>query len=118
MATTVVEIHVPLREAPGLAQDEYPFPWIEKIEDFLGRMEDQGQVEVFDDGEEFGDVYIFFIIGVEEDGLLAVASRVASLDGVSDGAFAMVTDDEAEEFGQGRRVKLVPSGRSWRKEAC
>ncbi|MFD0887759.1 hypothetical protein ACFQ08_24730 [Streptosporangium algeriense] len=106
MATTVVEIHVPLREAPGHAQDEYPFPWIEKIEDFLAQMEDQGGAEVFDDGEEFGDVYVFFITGGDEGTLLAVASRVASLDEVPDGAFAVVTDDEAEEFGCGRRVEL------------
>jgi hypothetical protein len=28
MATTVVEIHVPLHEAPSLAETEYQFPWI------------------------------------------------------------------------------------------
>jgi|GEM_PF-4435967 len=38
--------------------------------------------------------------------LLRVASEVAALDRVPAGAFAMVTDDEAEEFGMGRRVEL------------
>ncbi|GGS98348.1 hypothetical protein GCM10010156_65690 [Planobispora rosea] len=106
MATTVVEIHVPLRETPGRARDEDPFPWIEKIEDFLVQMEDQGKAEVFDDGEEFGDVYVFSITGGDEDALLGVASRVASLGEVPSGAFAVITDGEAEEFGRGRRVEL------------
>ncbi|WP_049567460.1 hypothetical protein [Nonomuraea sp. SBT364] len=106
MARTVVEIHVPLRESPRLSETDYAFPWIEEIEEFLTEMEEQGPAEVFDVGEEFGDVYVFFISGAEEAALLNVASRVAALDGVPDGAFAMVTDDEAEEFGSGRRVKL------------
>ncbi|WP_440072289.1 hypothetical protein [Streptosporangium sp. OZ121] len=106
MATTVVEIHVPLREAPGLAKTEYQFPWIDEIEEFLFALEQQGEVEVFDDGESFEDVYVFFVTGADESALLAAASRVATLDGVPAGAFAMITDDEAEEFGLGRRVDL------------
>ncbi|MEV0819896.1 hypothetical protein [Nonomuraea rubra] len=106
MTNTVVEIHVPLREGPRLSETDYAFPWIDVIEEFLAEVEEQGQAEVFDDGEEFGDVYVFFISGAEEDMLLRVASRVAALDGVPDGAFAMVSDDEAEEFGLGRRVEL------------
>ncbi|MEU7896039.1 hypothetical protein AB0B45_24700 [Nonomuraea sp. NPDC049152] len=106
MAATVVEIHVPLQETPGLAATDYPFPWIEQIEDFLVRMEEEVRAEVFDDGEEFGDVYVFFITGADEAALLAVASRVAALEGVPAGSFAMVSDDAAEEFGLGRRVDL------------
>ncbi|WP_269814327.1 hypothetical protein [Lentzea terrae] len=37
---------------------------------------------------------------------MATASRTAKLDGVPPGVYAMVTDDEAEEFGLGRRVDL------------
>jgi hypothetical protein len=50
---------------------------IDEIEEFLFELEQQGEVEVFDDGEEFGDVYVFF-----------------------------VADDEATEFGLGRRIDL------------
>ncbi|WP_084965966.1 hypothetical protein [Thermoactinospora rubra] len=106
MADTVVEIHVPLRETPDRSETSYPFPWIDAIEEFLTEAEEQGLAEVFDDGEEFGDVYVFSITGAGEDRLLEIASRAAALDGVPGGAFAMVTDDEAEEFGLGRRVDL------------
>ncbi|SNT62592.1 hypothetical protein SAMN05216276_109215 [Streptosporangium subroseum] len=106
MTTTVVEIHVPLHETPGLAETEYQFPWIDEIEEFLFELEQQGEVEVFDDGEQFGDVYVFFVAGADESALLAAASRVAALDGIPTGAFAMITDDEAAEFGLGRRIDL------------
>ncbi|MEV4517171.1 hypothetical protein AB0K00_50485 [Dactylosporangium sp. NPDC049525] len=105
----VVEIHVPLVPAENLAPDGYPFPWIEQVEDFLVQLEDEGAVEVYDDGEQHGGVYVFFITGAEEAGLLAAASRVAALDGVPPGTFAMVTDDQASEFGMGRRVNLPVS---------
>lgn len=106
MPTMVVEIHVPLLPTPHLPDGAYPFPWIETVEDFLAGLEDQGDVEVFDDGEEHGDAYVFFITGAGEVRLLAVASRVATLPGVPAGAFAVVSDDGAEEFGLGRRVTL------------
>lgn len=106
MPTMVVEIHVPLLPAPGLPDGSYPFPWIEEVEDFLSDLEDQGDVEVFDEGEDDGDVYVFFITGAGERDLLAVASRVATLPGVPEGAVAVVSNDEAEEFGLGRRVAL------------
>ncbi|WP_106330137.1 hypothetical protein [Actinoplanes italicus] len=106
MADTVVEIHVPLTPNPGLQPGDYPFPWIDTVEEFLSELEDDGTVEVPDDGEEFGDVYVFVIRGAGEADLLAAASRVAALDDVPAGAFAMVTDDEAPEWGLGRRVPL------------
>lgn len=109
---TIVEIHVPLVAASGVTEDEYAFPWIDDVQDFLADLDEQGGVQEYDDGEEYGDVYVFFITGTREEALLAVASRVATLDGVPAGAFAMVTDDEAEEFGMGRRVDLpLPAGR-------
>ncbi|MFF4309687.1 hypothetical protein [Streptomyces sp. NPDC001507] len=100
MPTVVVEIHVPLLPTPGLPDGSYPFPWIEEVEDFLG------DVEVFDEGEEDGDVYVFFVSRAGEGDLLAVASRVATLPGVPAGAVAVISNDEAEEFGLGRRVAL------------
>ncbi|MFC0503630.1 hypothetical protein [Micromonospora costi] len=109
MAEIVVEIHVPLVATPGLAARAYQFPWIEDIEDFLADLEGQGAVEVIDEGEEYGDVYVFAIGGAEEARLLAAASRVAMLDRVPRGAFAVVTDDETDDIGQGRRVDLEKS---------
>lgn len=105
----IVEIHVPLTPAPGLEPGAYAFPWIDQVEDFLVDLEDEGIVEVYDDGEEVDDVYVFFIAGATEASLLAAASRVAALDGVPAGVFAMVTDDEAAEYGMGRRVDLPVS---------
>ncbi|MDP9794174.1 hypothetical protein J2S43_002686 [Catenuloplanes nepalensis] len=97
-----VEIHVPLR--PGASGE--PPAWIDRIEEFLYELDEQGVIEVFDDGEEWGEVYIFFIAGAAEGRLIDVATRVATLDGVPAGVFARVTDDRAADFGMGRRVEL------------
>ncbi|MFE4424310.1 hypothetical protein [Streptomyces sp. NPDC056817] len=59
-----------------------------------------------DEGEEYGEAYVFFISGAAEADLLAVASRVTRVPGIPSGVFAMVTNDEAEEIGLGRRVEL------------
>jgi hypothetical protein len=96
----VVEIHVPLAPASG------PHPWIDRIEEFLAELEEDGTVEVPDDGEEFGNVYVFLVAGAGEADLLTAASRAVSLDDVPRGAFAMITDDGAPEWGLGRRVEL------------
>ncbi|MDG4804543.1 hypothetical protein [Micromonospora sp. WMMD980] len=32
MAELIVEVHVPLVPATGLAADAYPFPWIDDVE--------------------------------------------------------------------------------------
>ena len=66
MPEMVVEIHVPLMATPGLAGNEYPFPWIDDVQDFLANLDEQGDVQEYDDGEEDGDVYIFFITGSSE----------------------------------------------------
>jgi hypothetical protein len=106
VAETVVEIHVPLVSPADLPDGDYPFPWIRVVDDFLAGLEEAGEIEVFDEGEEFGRAYAFFITGAELAALLAVAGRIAALPVVPAGAFAVVTDDEAEEMGRGRRVKL------------
>jgi hypothetical protein len=103
----VVEIHVPLGEAPGTPEDSYAFPWIDQVEDFLAEQE---VTEAHDEGEEYGEAYVFFITGAAEADLLAVASRVARVPGIPSGVFAMVTNDEAEEIGLGRRVELPLDG--------
>ncbi len=109
MPETVVEIHVPLVSPADLSAGAYPFPWIRQVDEFLEDLQERGEVEVFDEGEEFGRVYVFFVTAAELDDLLAVAARVAGLPGVPAGAFAMVTDDEAVAMGRGRRVKLTAS---------
>ncbi|MEW5536831.1 hypothetical protein [Streptomyces cyaneofuscatus] len=110
MTATLVEIHVPLPPTPDPPDGSFPHAWIDQVEDFLVDLEDEGGVEVHDEGEEYGDAYVFFVTGAAEEELLAVASRVATLPGVPAGAFAVVSDDEAEEFGQGRRVALPLPG--------
>ncbi|WP_328778669.1 hypothetical protein OIE52_45715 [Streptomyces canus] len=77
--TMVVEIHVPLLPTPDLP-------------------------EVFDEGEEDGDVYVFVVTGAGEGDLLALASSMATLPGAPAGSVAVVSIDGAEEFGLGRRV--------------
>ena len=103
MTMTVVEIHVPLMPVPGLGEDDYAFPWIDDVEEFLAGLE---EAEEFDGGEEWGEFYVFFVAGAPEEVLLAVAAQVAGLPRVPAGAFAVISDDEPEEFGRGRRVSL------------
>jgi hypothetical protein len=93
----LVEIHIPMT-----ADAE----WIDDVGDFMIDLEEEMGLEEYDDGEEYGEVYIFFIAGASEQKLLAAASRVATRDGVPAGAFAMVTDTDAPQFGMGRRVNL------------
>ena len=71
VATLIIEIHVPFHSAPVVPEGEYPFPWIDVIEDFLCGLEEEGAVEVFDDGEEYRDAYVFFITGSNEGDLWA-----------------------------------------------
>ena len=106
VAETVVEIHVPLVSPADLPDGAYPFPWIRVVDDFLAGLEEQGEIEVFDEGDEVGRAYAFSVTGAAVDRLLAVAARVAALPAVPPGSFAVVTDDEAEEMGRGRRVRL------------
>lgn len=100
---TIVEIHIPLEEASGTPEGSYPFPWIDRVEDFLA---DLKEAEEYDKGEECDGAYVFFVTGAAEADLLAVASRVAALPGVPGGVFAVVTEEGAEEIGVGRRVEL------------
>jgi hypothetical protein len=86
ISNTVVEIHVPLTPLIGLPEGEDPFPWIDEVMDYITEVDERGEAALYD--------------------LLTVAARIADLPGVPAGVYAMVTDDEAEEFGQGRRVDL------------
>lgn len=93
----LVEIHIPLTD---------DLEWVDDIGDYMIDLEDELGLEEHDDGEEYGDVYIFFIAGASERTLLKAASRIATRKGVPRGAFAMVTTTDAPHFGQGRRVNL------------
>ncbi|GIF74658.1 hypothetical protein [Asanoa siamensis] len=97
----VVEIHVPMLPAPGVSERDYPYPWINDIEDFLAEEDHE-----YDDGEQVGDVYVFFATGGTEEVLLEVAARAVALPRVPRGAFAVISHDEAPELGVGRRVNL------------
>lgn len=104
----VVEIHVPLNGSGGILPGEpgYEFGWIDDIEEFLADESSDGSFDIYDDGEDFGETYVFFLAGAPEDVLLHVAADVAALPGIPAGAFAVVTDDQSEEIGNGRRVAL------------
>lgn len=106
MSNLVVEIHVPLVPAADVVDGEYGYPWIDDVEEGPAALEESGEAEVFDDGEEAGDAYIFFVAGASEERLLRAASAIASSEGVPAGTYAVVTSDEAEEFGIGKRVAL------------
>ncbi|MBU2667854.1 hypothetical protein KOI35_30515 [Actinoplanes bogorensis] len=93
----MVEIHFPVT-----AEDE----WIDDVGDFMIDLEEELGIEEYEDGEEIGDEYVFFIAGANERTLLRAASRVAQRDGVPGGAYAMVTDTAAAAVGLGRRVSL------------
>ncbi|MFI6680670.1 class I SAM-dependent methyltransferase [Kribbella sp. NPDC050470] len=117
----IVEIHVPLSGEGGILPGEagYEFGWIDDVEEFLDDESSDGSFEIYDEGEEYGDTYVFFITGAGEDALLSTAVAVAALPGVPAGAFAVITDEESEEIGTGRRVAL--GGReallaAWRAE--
>jgi hypothetical protein len=66
---------------------------------------DGSRGEMYDDGQELGNEYLFFLHGREESGLISLAREVASPPGVPAGAYATVTDTEAD-MGGGRRVNL------------
>lgn len=108
MAELIVEIHVPLAGDRGAAPTGRvcPIAWVDEVEEHLYGEEEQGSLEVYDDGEEADGDYVFSITGGSERDLLAAAARVARLPGVPRGAYAVVTDDEVEELGVGRREEL------------
>jgi hypothetical protein len=118
MAQLVVEIHIPLVETrvrllddeelevasePGLEVDS---GWIATVEEYLAEREESGEFELYGDGEEHGGDYLFFLTGADEQTLLSIAADVARLPGIPPGAYAIVTDDEADEPGIGRNEPL------------
>lgn len=103
MTELLVEIHVPLTPS-DVPEGEYRFPWIDTVMEYLLDLDgDRG--EMYDDGEELGDEYLFFVSGASESDLISLARQVANLPGVPTGVYATVTDTEAD-LGGGRRVDL------------
>lgn len=105
-ATLVVEIHVPLTPDHNAPEGENPFPWIDDVSQLVGEIEESGDAFVVEEGDEWEGAYVIVITGGDESTLLSIANRVANLPGVPTGVFAMVTDDEADELGQGRREDI------------
>lgn len=103
MADLLVEIHVPLTPTE-VPDGEYPFPWIDTVMEFLFEL-DGSKGEIYDDGEELGDEYLFFVHGAPETDLITLAREVANLPGVPSGVYATVTDTEAD-MGGGTRTEL------------
>lgn len=58
---------------------------------------------MYDDGEEFGDEYLFVVSGASESELVALAKKVAALPGMPAGVYATVSNSGAD-MGAGRRV--------------
>lgn len=105
MADLVVEVHVPLVADPSAGKDEYAYPWLLDLDELFYEM-DESKGEVLDDSEEVDDEYVYFLTGQPESVLLQTASDAVRRPGVPSGAYAVITDTDAEEFGQGRRVDL------------
>ena len=105
-AELLVEVHIPLTPDEHVADGEYPYPWIDEVMEFIADLDDSGDVELYDDGEEWEGNYVFRIAGAVEEALLAIARRVAGLPGIPSGVFAIVTDTSATETGAGTRVEF------------
>lgn len=103
----VVEVHIPMTPSKDVPEGEYAFPWIDDVMEYLVELEEIGEVLIYDDAQEWGDYYVYFLTGSSEADLLATAVAIAERQGVPAGVYAMVTDSEAEAFGMGRRVDLT-----------
>lgn len=96
--TLLVEVHLPMSRGEF---GEWPPLWVQAVEDLLLGLDLDDTLQVVDEGEQSGGSYVFSLAGAGEPELLEAASRVARLDGVPAGAYALVTGD-----GAGRRVEL------------
>jgi thioredoxin reductase len=105
-STLVLEIHIPLTADRTVGEGENPYPWIEGVSEFVSELDESGDAFVVDEGDEFDGSYVVVLTGADESGLLSIATRLANQPGMPTGIFAMVTDDEAEELGQGRREDI------------
>ena len=105
-AALVVEVHVPLTPDTNAAEGETRFPWIESLVEFTAELDEAGDIFVVEVGDVFNDAYVIVITGADEATLTGIANRVASLPGIPTGVFAMITDADAEELGQGTMIEI------------
>ncbi|GAA1215605.1 glutamyl-tRNA amidotransferase [Rhodoglobus aureus] len=105
-AALVVEVHVPLTPDANAAEGETRFPWIEALVEFTTELDEAGDIFVVEEGDVFNDAYVIVITGADESTLTGIANRVANLPGIPTGVFAMVTDADAEELGQGTMIEI------------
>lgn len=96
---TLLELHVPLTPTPGVPEEEYQFPWIDELDEAIEQLADDGVLELHDDAEELDGHYVFSLGGASEQRLIAAAERLAALDAVPAGAFAMVNGERIELAG-------------------
>lgn len=109
MGELVVEVHVPLTKSTEIEGDDYAFPWIDDISEFVASLDETPKYDgatMHDDPEEFEGHYLFFLSGAPEDALLRAANDIGEMPGVPVGTFAMVTDSDASTYGEGDRVEL------------
>lgn len=105
-AELVVEIHVPLTPDTEVAEGESRFPWIESLVEFTSELDEGGEIFVVEEGDVFNEAYVIVITGADESTLMGVANRVANLPGIPTGVFAVQTDADADELGQGTVVEI------------
>lgn len=105
MSEPLIEVHIPLVPAV-VPEGQYPYPYLESIEDFLFRLDGQGRGEMYDDGEEHDGEYLFFLADASEEVLLDLARQLKALPGVPPETYAIVSTKDAEEWGVGRRVDV------------
>jgi len=105
-AALVVEVHVPLTADADAAEGESRFPWIETLVEFTTELDEDSEIFVVEEGDVFNDAYVIVITGADESTLTGVATRVANLPGIPTGVFAVVTDADADELGQGTIVEI------------
>jgi hypothetical protein len=111
--SVVVEIHVPLTPMIGLPEGEDPFPWIDEVMDFITEIDDRGEAALYDDGGEFGDVYVFLINAAPEERLLGIAARIADLRGCrpASSPWSPTTRPRSSARGSGSSCRERPGGR-------
>jgi len=102
----IVEVHVPLAPERHAIEDDDVFPWIDEVIEFVLHLEDEGSLEMWDDGEEWEAHFVFTLGDAPQADLLAAARSIAALAGVPSGVFAIVSDSGAEQYGVGLRVDI------------
>lgn len=97
--TVFLEVHVPL----GTTSDT---DWIDQVQDYISEQSEHRPLDLFDDGEEYDDFYVFFIEGDSRQTLVEVAEEVARLSFVPSGAYAVYKASNSRDLAAGERIAL------------